>query len=53
MSPNQASWVVIVGLVLAAATGCEGSTGTKSGEVEFTRDIDTQVDAAMKDFRNE
>jgi hypothetical protein len=53
MSQNQTSWVVIVGLVLGAVAGCEGSTGTKKADVKFTRDIDTQVDAVMKDFKNE
>jgi hypothetical protein len=53
MSRNQTSWVVIVGLVLVAVAGCEGSTGTKKADAQFTRDIDTQVDAVMKDFKNE
>jgi hypothetical protein len=53
MSQNQTSWVVIVGLVLVAAAGCEASTGTKKADAKFTRDIDTQVDAVMKDFKNE
>lgn len=53
MSHNQTSWVLIVGFVLAAVAGCEGSTGTKKADAQFTRDIDTQVDAVMKDFKNE
>ena len=53
MSRNQTSWVVIVGLVLVAVAGCEDSTGTKKADAKFARDIDTQVDAVMKDFKNE
>lgn len=53
MSQNQTGWLVIVGLVLVAVAGCEGTTGTTKADPQFTRDIDTQVDAVMKDFKNE
>ena len=57
MSGKMCFCFVAVWLVLSGLTGCSdvgggGSAGSQK-EAKPSRDVDEQVDAAMKDFKNE
>lgn len=57
MSRGMSCWVVIVAAALSAVAGCADSTGTGAAggpqDPKPSRDVGDQVDAVMKDFKNE
>lgn len=57
MSGKMCFCFVAVWLVLSGLTGCSdlggGGTAGSQKEAKPSRDVDEQVDAAMKDFKNE
>ena len=50
-------WLAIEGVALLAVAGCDasndGAAKTGANSQKPTRDVDQQVDAVMKDFKNE
>lgn len=57
MSRRASSWVVIVAAAMSAVAGCADPSGTGAAggpkEPKPSRDVGDQVDAVMKDFKNE
>ena len=57
MGTSDRRWAWFLGLIVVVSlAGCEAGGGGSAGgqaEKKQSRDVDTQVDAVIKDFKNE